>query len=102
MTQSRMTYSTTLKLNQRFETYEEFLNVLNTKSKNFDIWKKVDSRKNNVGEYLYVKFKCIYYNKLDSHHQLRSEYEKFSMSTKDVNVQQKFYSHGTNLIKLNT
>ena len=23
--------------------------------------------KNNVGGYLYVKFKCIYYNKLDSH-----------------------------------
>ena len=63
-----MTYSTTLKLNQRFETYEEFLNVLNTESKkNFDIWTKVDSRKNNVGGYLYVKFKCIYYNKLDSH-----------------------------------
>jgi hypothetical protein len=67
MTQSRMTHSTTLKLNQRFETYEEFLKVLNTKSKNFDIWKKVDSRKNNVGGYLYVKFKSIYYNKLDSH-----------------------------------
>ena len=68
MTQSRMSYSTTLKLNQRFETYEEFLNVLNTESKkNFDIWTKVDSRKNNVGGYLYVKFKCIYYNKLDSH-----------------------------------
>ena len=57
-----------VKLNQRFETYEEFLNVLNTESKkNFDIWTKVDSRKNNVGGYLYVKFKCIYYNKLDSH-----------------------------------
>jgi hypothetical protein len=68
MTQSRMTYSKTLKLNQRFETYEEFLNVLNTESKkNFDIWTKVDIRKNNVGGYLYVKFKCIYYNKLDSH-----------------------------------
>ena len=57
-----------VKLNQRFETYEEFLNVLNTESKkNFDIWTKVDSRKNNVGGYLYVKFKCIYYNKLDCH-----------------------------------
>ena len=32
--------------------------------------------------------------------QLRAEYEKFSMSTKDVNVKQKFYSHGTHLLKL--
>ena len=33
MTQSRMSYSTTLKLNQRFETYDEFLSVLNIESK---------------------------------------------------------------------
>jgi len=34
MNQSRISYSTTLKLNQRFETYDEFLSVLNIESKN--------------------------------------------------------------------
>ena len=33
MNQSRISYSTTLKLNQRFETYDEFLRVLNIESK---------------------------------------------------------------------
>ena len=41
MNQSKMSYSTTLKFNQRFETYDEFLTVFNIESKkNFDTWTK--------------------------------------------------------------
>ena len=41
-----MTYSKTLKLNQRFETYDELLSVFNIENKkNFDIWTKFDCKK---------------------------------------------------------
>jgi len=43
-----MSYSTFLKFNQRFETYDEFLSVFNIESKkNFDMWTKHDSRRQN-------------------------------------------------------
>jgi hypothetical protein len=45
-----MTYSKTLKLNQRFETYDEFLSVFNIENKkNFDIWTKFDCKKQPDG-----------------------------------------------------
>ena len=68
MTQSRMSYLTILKLNQRFITYDEFLSVFNIESKkNFNIWTKLDSSRQNDGTYKYVKFRCIYHDKPDSH-----------------------------------
>jgi hypothetical protein len=46
MTQSRKTYSMTLKLNQRFETHDEFLSVFNIeRKKNLEVWTIVDSKK---------------------------------------------------------
>ena len=61
-----MSYSTTFKLNQRFITYDEFLNVFNIEStKNFDIWTKLDSKRQNDGTCEYVR--CIYHDKPDSH-----------------------------------
>jgi hypothetical protein len=64
ITQSRMTYSTTLKLNQRFETYIEFISVFNIESKkNFDIWAKFDCQKHQDGTYIHVKIRFIYHNK---------------------------------------
>jgi len=46
MTQSRINYSTTLKLNQRFETHDEFLSVFNIeRKKNLEVWTIVDSKK---------------------------------------------------------
>jgi len=53
MTRSRMTYSTILKLNQRFKTYDEFLSVFSIeRKKNFDIWTKFDCKKQPDGIYL--------------------------------------------------
>ena len=49
-----MTYSTTLKLNQHFETYDEFLSVFNIeRKKNFDFWTKFDCKK-TTGRHLYL------------------------------------------------
>ncbi len=45
LTITKITYSTTLKLCQRFETYDEFLSV---SKKNFDIWTKIDSRRHKA------------------------------------------------------
>ena len=46
---TKITYSTTLKLCQRFETYDEFLSGFNIESKkNFDIWTKIDSRRHKA------------------------------------------------------
>ena len=75
MTQSRMSYLTIFKLNQRFETYDEFLSVFNIESKkNFDIWTKHDNRRQNEGAYQYVNFSCIYHNKPDSHLKLLTSF----------------------------
>ncbi len=59
MTQSRMTYSTTLKLNQRFETYDEFLSVFSIERKNnFDIGPnnlvQIRSQKNNRTAFIFM------------------------------------------------
>ena len=55
-----MNYSMTLKLNQRFEIYDEFLSVFNIESKkNFDIWTKFDCKKHPNGTYIYVKYRYI-------------------------------------------
>ncbi len=62
-----MLYSTTLKLNQLFITYDEFLSVFNIESKkNFDIWTELDSRRQNDDTNKYLKFSCIYHDKPDS------------------------------------
>ncbi len=53
-----MTCSTTLNLNQRFETYDGFLSLFNIERKrNFDIRTKFDCKKHPNGTYIYVKFR---------------------------------------------
>jgi len=52
-------YSLTTKMTQSRMTFRDLWRVSQCVNSQFS--------KNNVGGYLYVKFKCIYYNKLDSH-----------------------------------